>query len=121
MSAPASSVDIDGAIRHLLVEQAAIQSRLAVLVASQHGLDLPLELDMLRHKLRIVKALVDEHGSCPGPQGLPIHPANVATPVRRQAWRPISLSYPRWKRPAHSSITVSASRRLVYSTVGLMT
>ncbi|KAM4059392.1 zinc finger protein [Hirsutella rhossiliensis] len=65
MSASASKVDIDGAIRHLLDEQAAIQSRLAVLVAAQHGLDLPLELDMLRHKLRVVKALVDQHGLAP--------------------------------------------------------
>lgn len=62
MSAPASQVDLDGAIRHLLDEQAAIQSRLAVLIAAQHGLDLPLELEMLRHKLRVVKALVDQHG-----------------------------------------------------------
>ncbi|EQK98703.1 hypothetical protein OCS_05584 [Ophiocordyceps sinensis CO18] len=65
MSAPASQVDLDGAIRHLLDEQAAIQSRLAVLIAAQHGLDLPLELEMLRHKLRVVKALVDQHGLAP--------------------------------------------------------
>ncbi|PHH88037.1 hypothetical protein CDD83_8075 [Cordyceps sp. RAO-2017] len=65
MSQPDPSVDIDAAIRRLLDQQAAIQSRLAVLIAAQHGLDLPLELDMLRHKLRVVRALVDQHGLAP--------------------------------------------------------
>ncbi|KJZ79111.1 hypothetical protein HIM_01262 [Hirsutella minnesotensis 3608] len=60
-----SPPDLDGAIRQLLEEQAAIQSRLAVLVAAQHGLDLPVELDMLRHKLRVLRTLVDQHGLAP--------------------------------------------------------
>ncbi|KND90441.1 hypothetical protein TOPH_04895 [Tolypocladium ophioglossoides CBS 100239] len=62
MSAPDSRGDIDGTIRRLLDQQADIRARLAVLVAAQHGLDLPQELDMLRHKLRVLRALVDHHG-----------------------------------------------------------
>ncbi|PHH59893.1 hypothetical protein CDD81_2412 [Ophiocordyceps australis] len=62
MATPDSKADIDGAVRQLLDQQAMIQSRLAVLMATQHGLDVPRELDMLRHKLRIVRALTDQHG-----------------------------------------------------------
>ncbi|PNY26039.1 Uncharacterized protein TCAP_04024 [Tolypocladium capitatum] len=65
MSAPDSRGDIDAAIRRLLDQQADIRARLAVLVAAQHGLDLPQELDMLRHKLRVLRALVDHHGLVP--------------------------------------------------------
>ncbi|KAF4594533.1 Zinc finger, C2H2-type/integrase, DNA-binding protein [Ophiocordyceps camponoti-floridani] len=57
--------DIDGDIRRLLDEQAAIQSQLAFLMAAQQRLDLPLEVDMLRHKLRVFKTLVEHHGLTP--------------------------------------------------------
>ncbi|PHH71344.1 hypothetical protein CDD80_5347 [Ophiocordyceps camponoti-rufipedis] len=57
-----ASGDIEGDIRRLLDEQAAIQSQLAVLMAAQQRLDLPLEVDMLRHKLRVFKSLVEHHG-----------------------------------------------------------
>lgn len=54
--------DLDVAIRQLLHQQADIQSRLSVLLAAQHGLEMPLELDMLRHKLRVLEELVDHYG-----------------------------------------------------------
>ncbi|PHH69975.1 hypothetical protein CDD82_7411 [Ophiocordyceps australis] len=62
MATPDSKADIDGAVRHLLDQQAMIQSRLAVLMATQGGLDVARELDMLRHKLRIARSLADQHG-----------------------------------------------------------
>ncbi|RDA90898.1 hypothetical protein CP533_4457 [Ophiocordyceps camponoti-saundersi (nom. inval.)] len=57
--------DIERDIRRLLDEQAAIQSQLAVLIAAQQRFDLTLEVEMLRHKLRIFKALVENHGLAP--------------------------------------------------------
>lgn len=54
--------DLDVAIRQLLHQQADIQSRLSVLLAAQHGLEMPVELDMLRHKLRVLEELVDHYG-----------------------------------------------------------
>jgi hypothetical protein len=54
--------DVDVAIRQLLNQQADIQSRLSALLAAQHGLDMPVEMDMLRHKLRVLEDLVDRHG-----------------------------------------------------------
>ena len=63
MAAPSSRADVDGAIRRLLDQQADIRAKLAVLVAAQHGLDLPQELDMLRHNLRVLRDVVDHHGA----------------------------------------------------------
>ncbi|RCI11546.1 hypothetical protein L249_7340 [Ophiocordyceps polyrhachis-furcata BCC 54312] len=57
--------DFDADIRRLLDEQAAIQSQLAVLMAAQQRFDLTLEVQMLRHKLRVFKALVEHHGLAP--------------------------------------------------------
>lgn len=53
---------IDVAIRQLLNQQAHIESRLSTLLYAQHGLDLPVELDMLRHKVQILENLVLHHG-----------------------------------------------------------
>ncbi|TWU75430.1 hypothetical protein ED733_004029 [Metarhizium rileyi] len=53
--------DLDVAIRQLLNQQADIRSRLAVLIAAQHGLEIPVELDMLRHKLRVLEDLVEHY------------------------------------------------------------
>ncbi|RDA85988.1 hypothetical protein CP532_4862 [Ophiocordyceps camponoti-leonardi (nom. inval.)] len=57
--------DIDADIRRLLDEQAAIQSQLTVLMAAQQRFDLNMEVQMLRHKLRIFKAIVEHHGLAP--------------------------------------------------------
>ncbi|KHN98533.1 Zinc finger, C2H2-type/integrase, DNA-binding protein [Metarhizium album ARSEF 1941] len=59
--ADSAAPDLGIAIRHLLNQQADIQSRLSVLIAAQHGLEIPLELDMLRHKLRVLEHLVDRY------------------------------------------------------------
>lgn len=59
----ATAPDLDVAIRQLLNQQADIQSRLSVLLAAQHGLEIPVELDMLRHKLRVLEDLVDRYGT----------------------------------------------------------
>lgn len=56
---------LDVAIRQLLDQQAHIQSRLSVLLAAQHGIDMTAELDMLRHKLRVLEDLVHHHDLAP--------------------------------------------------------
>lgn len=94
MSAPDSRADIDGAIRRLLDQQADIRARLAVLVAAQHGLDLPQELDMLRHKLRVLRGLVDHHGM-PLPRVL----GNTTRPVLTDVWLLRSADRPFATRP----------------------
>ncbi|EFY86829.1 zinc finger protein [Metarhizium acridum CQMa 102] len=53
--------DLGVAIRQLLNQQADIQSRLSVLIAARHGLEIPVELDMLRHKLRVLEDLTDHY------------------------------------------------------------
>lgn len=59
-----SASDLDLAIRQLLDQQAHIQSRLSVLLAAQQGVDMAVEVDMLRHKLRVLEDLVQRHGEC---------------------------------------------------------
>lgn len=64
-----ASADVDVAIRQLLDQQADIQTRLAALLATAHRrLDPALELDMLRHKVRILETVVDRHGASPRAQ-----------------------------------------------------
>ncbi|QLI74591.1 uncharacterized protein G6M90_00g109390 [Metarhizium brunneum] len=53
--------DLGVAIRQLLNQQADIQSRLSVLIAARHGLEIPVELDMLRHKLCVLEDLADHY------------------------------------------------------------
>ena len=62
-AAAAAAPDVDVAIRKLLDQQADIESRLSVLLASHHRLEIPLELSMLRQKLRILEDLVNRHGT----------------------------------------------------------
>ena len=66
MSGPGFSTgcapNIDVAIRQLLDQQAELQSRLDTLLAAQRGVDVPLELDMLRHKLNVLQNVVDRNG-----------------------------------------------------------
>jgi hypothetical protein len=60
--ADSAAPELDVTIRQLLNQQADIQSRLSILIAAQHGLELSVEVDMLRHKLRVLQDLVDRHG-----------------------------------------------------------
>ncbi|GAB0132343.1 hypothetical protein EsDP_00000783 [Epichloe bromicola] len=61
MSGTEYAPGIDVAIRQLLDQQAHIESRLSTLLYAQHGLNLPVELDMLRHKVQILENLVVHH------------------------------------------------------------
>ncbi|KAG5992551.1 hypothetical protein E4U54_003603, partial [Claviceps lovelessii] len=56
-----SAPGVDVAIRQLLDQQDHIQSRLSMLLSAQSTLDLPMEVDMLRHKLQILEDLVHHH------------------------------------------------------------
>lgn len=58
-----SAPGVDVAIRQLLDQQDHIQSRLSMLLSAQSTLDLPMEVDMLRHKLQILEDLVHHHGT----------------------------------------------------------
>ncbi|KAF4414161.1 hypothetical protein CFRS1_v008629 [Colletotrichum fructicola] len=52
---------VDTAIRQLLDQQAEIQARLAALLPAKYGPNVKLELDMLRHKLRVLQTYSDHH------------------------------------------------------------
>ncbi|KAF4831802.1 Zinc finger protein RME1 [Colletotrichum siamense] len=52
---------VDTAIRQLLDQQAEIQARLAALLPAKYGPNVRLELDMLRHKLRVLQTYSDHH------------------------------------------------------------
>ncbi|KAG5983261.1 hypothetical protein E4U55_000404 [Claviceps digitariae] len=52
---------VDVAIRQLLDQQDHIQSRLSMLLSAQSSLNLPMEIDMLHHKLQILQDLVHHH------------------------------------------------------------
>ncbi|KAK1449669.1 hypothetical protein CMEL01_07005 [Colletotrichum melonis] len=61
MAADLTDPGLDSAIRQLLDQQAEIQARLAALLPAKYGLNAKLELDMLRHKLRVLQAYSDHH------------------------------------------------------------
>lgn len=63
MSGAHATPDIDIAIRQLLDQQADVQARLAALLATQHGFNPPVELNMLRHKLQVLENVADHHGT----------------------------------------------------------
>jgi hypothetical protein len=63
MSSADASLDLDQAIRQLLDQQADIQARLAALIATQHGFNPPIELDMLRHKLLVLENVAEHRGT----------------------------------------------------------
>ncbi|KAK4103114.1 hypothetical protein N658DRAFT_505516 [Parathielavia hyrcaniae] len=50
---------LDPAIKQLLDQQAEIQARLAALLPQKYGPNIKLELDMLRHKLRVLRAYAE--------------------------------------------------------------
>ncbi|KAJ4415244.1 hypothetical protein N0V85_002814 [Neurospora sp. IMI 360204] len=62
---PPSSVpydpSLDPAIKHLLDQQAEIQAKLAALLPQRYGPNIKVELDMLRHKYRVLRAYADEN------------------------------------------------------------
>ena len=61
---PLDSIDdIDDAIRKLVEQQESIQLRLEGLYEARHGLNPSREVDMLKHKLRLLESLVDYHGT----------------------------------------------------------
>ncbi|KAK4240701.1 hypothetical protein C8A03DRAFT_13004 [Achaetomium macrosporum] len=51
----------DSTIKQLLDQQAEIQARLAVLLPQKYGPNIKVELEMLRHKLRVLRAYADDH------------------------------------------------------------
>ncbi|EXF79616.1 hypothetical protein CFIO01_07298 [Colletotrichum fioriniae PJ7] len=61
MAADLTDPGLDSAIRQLLDQQAEIQARLAALLPAKYGLNVKLELDMLRHKLRVLQAYSEHH------------------------------------------------------------
>ncbi|KAI9898969.1 hypothetical protein N3K66_005430 [Trichothecium roseum] len=62
---------LDAALRQLLDQQADIQARIDTLVAAQHHeLDPALELQMLRHKCRVLEDVVVQKNNHPRHQGL---------------------------------------------------
>ncbi len=56
---------LDPAIKHLLDQQAEIQARLAVLLPQKYGPNTKVELEMLRHKLRVLRAYADDNRKPP--------------------------------------------------------
>ncbi|KAK2593594.1 hypothetical protein QQS21_008723 [Conoideocrella luteorostrata] len=80
-----STPDLGVAIRQLLDQQAHIQSRLSVLLAAQHGVDLSVELDMLRHKLRVLEDLVHSREL-----KKPEHSSTAVNAWRRYAYKMVS-------------------------------
>ncbi|KAK4197042.1 hypothetical protein QBC40DRAFT_108759 [Triangularia verruculosa] len=52
---------LDPAIKHLLEQQAEIQARLAVLLPQKYGPNIKVELEMLRHKHRVLRAYADDN------------------------------------------------------------
>lgn len=56
---------LDPAIKQLLDQQAEIQARLATLLPQKYGPNVKVELDMLRHKFRVLRAYADDHREPP--------------------------------------------------------
>lgn len=75
---------LDPTIKALLDQQADIEARLAALLPQKYGPNVKVELDMLRHKLRILRAFAGDNRK--QPSSFP-HPPNSYFP------RP---SFPTW-------------------------
>ncbi|KAK4211733.1 hypothetical protein QBC37DRAFT_207212 [Rhypophila decipiens] len=52
---------LDPAIKHLLEQRREIEEKLAILIPQKFGPNIKLELDLLRHKLRVLRAYADDH------------------------------------------------------------
>jgi hypothetical protein len=53
---------LDSTIKNLLDQQADIQAKLAALLPQKYGPNVKAELDMLRHKLRVLRLFAAEEG-----------------------------------------------------------
>lgn len=60
-SSPACDSSLDPTIRALLDQQAEIEAKIAALLPRKHGLDFKVELAMLRHKLKSLRAFADDN------------------------------------------------------------
>lgn len=60
-SSPAHDSSLDPTIRALLDQQAEIEAKIAALLPRKHGPDFKVELAMLRHKLKSLRAFADEN------------------------------------------------------------
>ena len=56
---------LDPAIKALLDQQADIQAKLAALLPQKYGPNLAVELDNLRHKLRVLRVYADDNRKFP--------------------------------------------------------
>jgi hypothetical protein len=56
---------LDPAIKQLLDQQAEIQAKLAALLPQKYGPNIKLELEMLRHKLRVLRAYAEDNREPP--------------------------------------------------------
>lgn len=52
---------LDPAIKNLLDQRREIEEKLAILIPQKFGPNIKLELDLLRHKLRVLRAYADDH------------------------------------------------------------
>ncbi|KAK1757700.1 transcriptional regulator STP4 [Echria macrotheca] len=58
---PPYDPSLEPTIKHLLDQQAEIQAKLAVLLPQKYGPNIKVELEMLRHKLRVLLAYAEDH------------------------------------------------------------
>ena len=75
---PPHDASLDPAIKHLLDQQAEIQAKLAVLLPQKYGPNIKVELQMLRHKYRVLRAYADDHREPPSTfrlnyRSIPVH------------------------------------------------
>jgi hypothetical protein len=64
-SGTANDSSLDPTIRALLGQQAEIEAKIAALLPRRHGPDLKVELAMLRHKFRSLRAFADDNREQP--------------------------------------------------------
>lgn len=60
-SSPAHDSSLDPTIRALLDQQAEIEAKIAALLPRKHGPDFKVELAMLQHKLKSLRAFADDN------------------------------------------------------------
>lgn len=60
-SSPAHDSSLDPTIRALLDQQAEIEAKIAALLPRKHGLDFKVELAMLQHKFKSLRAFADDN------------------------------------------------------------
>ena len=93
---------LDPAIKQLLDQQAEIQAKLAALLPQKYGPNIKVELDMLRHKHRALRAYAEDN--CEMPCQLPF-PAIVT--CHRIVLSTVPYLFP---RSSSSSLSMAAPR-----------